>query len=131
MMCFSVCPQTLPGQWQRSHEDSAYRHRGASDHSSLQKRRINRKTGIIPPNASACRKGYRMLFRNSHIKKTLREYLPETVQTGSVRHGSRDGNYIFILLCHFRILHWKNIRICRRCFCCKRSSNLDVKRDVP
>ena len=67
--------------------------------SSLQKRRIDRKNRDHSSKSQPCRKGYRMLFRNPHVKKTLREFLPEPVQSGSIWHSSSNSNYIFVILC--------------------------------
>ena len=69
-----------------------------------------------------------MLFRNPHVKKTLREFLPEPVQSGPIGHGSRNGNYFPVLLCHRTYCAGKTVRICGRCFFCKRSAAFDLKR---
>ena len=129
MMCFSVRPHKACPVNSKDHMKvlHAYIVKDLID-SSLQKRRIDRKNRDHSSKSQPCRKGYRMLFRNPHVKKTLREFLPEPVQSGPIGHGSRNGNYFPVLLCHRTYCAGKTVRICGRCFFCKRSAAFDLKR---
>ena len=129
MMCFTICSDKSCPVNGKDHMKILHTYivKDLID-PSLQERRIYRKNRDHSPKCHACRKGYCMFFRNTHIKKTLREFLPESVQSGSIWHSSCNSNYFFVLLCQRTYCTGKMIRICRRCFCCKRSATLDVKR---
>ena len=87
MMCFTICSDKSCPVNARSYEDPAYIHREGSDRSPLcRNEEYTAKTGSFP-RAMPAAKVTALPFRNTHIKNA-REFLPESVQSGSIWHSS-------------------------------------------
>lgn len=69
------------------------------------KRRIYRNDRLHAACRQSGRKRNRMLLRNTNIEKAVGVHIPEALQSGTVRHGCRNGHHPFIplpQLAHYR-----------------------------
>ena len=72
-----------------------------------------------------------MLLRNTNIEKTVGIHIPEALQSGTVRHGCRNGHHPFIPLPQLAHYRRKYICIIRYCPGVGRDSGLNIKRFCP
>src|SRR5690606_27884091 len=70
--------------------------------SALQEGGIDRRERLVALGGESRRKGYGMLFGNAHIEYAPGKFLAEKVQSGSIRHGRRNGDDLVVLA---RFLH--------------------------
>ena len=82
---------------------------------TLQKRRINSHHRTQPSRCQSRRKSNCMFLRNTHIKKTVRIHISESLKASPVRHGCCDSNNFFVPCA--QLGHDRRKNICIVCCC--------------
>ena len=96
--------------------------------SSLQEGRVDCHHRLHASCCQPCRKGYRMLLRNSHIEESVFIHVTEPLKPCTVRHSGRNCHHFLITLPQLTHYSRENIRIIGHCSGMRRNTSLDIKR---